>query len=168
MTQMSDEELLAALKEVDVPEPSPLFWEHLSQRVKDSIADEPLPPTGWLGRFNFAWAAGIFAVVAVAVIAVTVTVHLRPREMAVSATGPVTQSLSSSDNQPVPLAPIADDASWALMGDLASDMDLDQARAAGLIVMPGEVDRVVTEMTPEEQRAVVEFLQQEIKNSKPL
>ena len=30
-----------------VPEPSPLFWEHFSARVRNAIAAEPAPPQTW-------------------------------------------------------------------------------------------------------------------------
>src|SRR3974390_55701 len=34
-----------------VPEPSPLFWDHLSARVRDAVAEEGSPTrVGWLDR----------------------------------------------------------------------------------------------------------------------
>jgi len=38
MKPLSDEDLIARLRAEEVPEPSPLFWEHLSQRVHDAVA----------------------------------------------------------------------------------------------------------------------------------
>ena len=35
--------VLARVRAVDVPEPSPLFWDHLAARVGDAIAREPAP-----------------------------------------------------------------------------------------------------------------------------
>ena len=41
--------MLSAAAVVDVPEPSPLFWDHLSARVRQSVVEEA-PPRGalWL------------------------------------------------------------------------------------------------------------------------
>jgi hypothetical protein len=42
----------ARARDFDVPEPSPLFWDHLSSRVHDAIAAEGAQPSGWLGRLG--------------------------------------------------------------------------------------------------------------------
>jgi hypothetical protein len=39
---------MAALLDVDVPDPSPLFWGHLSARVRDAVAAEAPPRRSWL------------------------------------------------------------------------------------------------------------------------
>jgi RNA polymerase sigma-70 factor (ECF subfamily) len=50
-----------------VPEPSPLFWDHFSARVRQATSDEPVPATSWWpGRWVAVAAAGA-AVVALAV-----------------------------------------------------------------------------------------------------
>jgi hypothetical protein len=164
MTPRSDEEVIAALREVDVPEPSPLFWDHFSQHVRDAVASEPPPAPGWSRRFNIAWAAGVFGALAAVVVAVAVTTHRPARPgnpQAVRASADVTQA---SDSMPA----LEDDASWAVMGDLAAQMDFDEAAAAGLIATPGSAERAVGQLSQDEQRAVVELLQQEMKNFKSL
>lgn len=163
MKQLSDEEIIAALREVDVPEPSPLFWEHLSQRLHDAVANE-LPPTrGWSDRFNFAWTAGVLGATVAVVLAVGVAIHHSPVGSRQAALTPahvaqVSNSLHASE----------DEASWAVMGDLASQMDFEEAAAAGLIATPGSADRALRQLSQDEQRAVAELLRQEIKNSKKL
>jgi hypothetical protein len=164
MKQLSDEDIIAALREVDVPEPSPLFWEHLSQRVRDAVADEP-PPAGWSSRFNFAWASGVLGVTAAVVLTVVVTIHYyaAPAGRNQAAHGPADVAQASDS-----LHASEDDASWAVMGDLASQMDFEEAAAAGLIASPGSAERALGQFSQDEQRAVVELLQQEIKNPKKL
>src|ERR1051325_8890597 len=55
--------------DVDVPEPSPLFWDHLSRRVREAVAAEELTtPTrsaaGWtLSWRSWAWAGAVAAAV---------------------------------------------------------------------------------------------------------
>ena len=54
------------------------------------------------------------------------------------------------------------------MGELTSQIDWDHAEEAGLGAMPGSADRVLQEMTIDEQRLVLELLQQEIRNGSQL
>jgi len=39
--------VLGEAKRVSVPEPSPLFWQHFSSRVRTAIAAVALPAGGW-------------------------------------------------------------------------------------------------------------------------
>ena len=162
MKQLSDEEIIAALRQVDVPEPSPLFWDHLSQRVREAVANEP-PAPGWMNRLNVAWAAGVFGAVAVVVLAVMVTLHRgAPQEVS---PGPAPEAggvAQVSDALPA----LQDDASWAVMGDLASQLNFEDAAAAGLIARPGSAEQVVGQLSQDEQQAAVELLQQAIRNSR--
>jgi hypothetical protein len=161
MKPLSDEEVISKLREAEVPEPSPLFWEHLSQRVHDAVAAEPVPSRSWSDRINLAWAGGIVAI-AMVVLAVTVSMRHVPvvSGPAVGAPQVVADATASST-----LPPLEDDASFAVMGELASEMDFEDAGAAGLVVAPGTAENALNQLTGEEQRAVVELLRQEIKNS---
>lgn len=165
LSPLSDDEIIAALREVEVPEPSPLFWDHLSQRVHEAVAVEPVPSPTWTSRFNFAWASGIVAAVAVAVLAVTLSVRHQPAAGPGAAAVPAVADVAAASNA---LPSLEDDASWAVMGELASEMDFDEAGAAGLTVAPGAAEGALSQLSGDEQRAVVELLQQEIKNSKSL
>jgi hypothetical protein len=163
--------IVALTSHVTVPEPSPLFWDHLSQRVREAVATEPPPSQGWAFRLNFAWSAGVFGVLAVAVLAVLVTTrHAQPpvaeppgvtAQVNAQAATDVANARSSS-------AALDDDASWALIGDLASQMDWDEASAAGLIAKPGAAENAFGQLTQDEQRAAVELLQEEMKRPKSL
>ena len=57
--------VLARVRAVDVPEPSPLFWDHLAARVGDAIAREPapVPDRGWWSP-RLAWAAAAVVITA--------------------------------------------------------------------------------------------------------
>jgi hypothetical protein len=64
--------VLARVRAVDVPEPSPLFWDHLAARVGEAIAREPAPGQAqeqealpWW-RPRLAWAAVAVVVTAAA------------------------------------------------------------------------------------------------------
>jgi hypothetical protein len=75
-----------------------------------------------------------------------------------------TDAVQAADSLPA----LQDDPSWAVMGDLASQMDFDEAGAAGLIATPGAADSAIDLLSQDEQRAVVDLLRQEIKNPKRL
>ena len=129
---------------VDVPEPSPLFWDHLSQRVREAVANEPPPAPGWMNRLNVAWAAGVFGAVAVVVLGVFVPLHRGARQEDTSIPAAAASGVAQvSDTLPA----LQDDASWAVMGDLASQLNFEDAAAAGLrcrgvraLIVEGESD----------------------------
>jgi len=166
MKPLSDEEIISRLREADVPEPSPLFWEHLSQRVHDAVAAQPVPSRSWFGRVNFAWAAGIVATLAVMLLAVTASVHRQPANADSAVIGPIAAADAAAAGNSLPA--LEDDASFAVMGELASEVDFDEAGAAGLMVSPGTAEAEIAQLSGDDQRAVVELLQEEIKNSKSL
>jgi hypothetical protein len=166
MTPLSDEELISKLREAEVPEPSPLFWEHLSQRVHHAVAAEPVPSRSWSGRLTLAWAGGVVGAVAMILLAVTVSMRHQPVQVGSAAVArPVVAEPVAAGNS---LPALEDDASFSVMGELASEMDFEEAGAAGLTVSPSTAENAFSQMSGDEQRAVVELLQQEIKNSKSL
>ncbi len=42
--------MMSVAAEVEVPEPSPLFWDHLSARVGEAVAAEQAPRRSWIER----------------------------------------------------------------------------------------------------------------------
>lgn len=54
---------------VEMPEPSPLFWDHLSARVREQLAHEPPPSTpGWSSWLTSHWAISTAVVVTLCII----------------------------------------------------------------------------------------------------
>jgi hypothetical protein len=55
--------VLAVKGTADVPEPSPLFWDHFSARVRDAVAAEPVSPRGawWAAAWRPVTAAVLLA-----------------------------------------------------------------------------------------------------------
>jgi hypothetical protein len=145
---------------VDVPEPSPLFWNHFSDRVRNAVAAEPLPQSpAW--RFNFGWTASVAGALAIIVIGVAVTMRsAQPARPAV----PAMAAMTTGEN----LSSLDDDPTWTLIGDLASQIDFDDASEAGLTTKPGSAEQALAEMSQEEQRQVVALLQLELQKSKSL
>jgi hypothetical protein len=144
-------------KALEVPEPSPLFWDHLSARVRRAVTEEPTPETFWWRRPAIAvgWASALALLVAI-------TMSQRPDPSQSIAPMPVASSSGHADESPM-TEPAADDQAWALLRAAAADMEVEDARAAGLIPRPGAVDRAVFDLTPAERDALGRLLQDELK-----
>jgi hypothetical protein len=139
-------------KQVSVPEPSPLFWQHFSDRVRTAVDAEALPAGGWPQWLRWPVLAPV-AALALLVLALVVAI---PRH----------------DPSPSPAArdvaedlALADD-SWVMVVDLVGDMDWETARAAGVTVEPGDVDRAVMDLSPEEQQELTRLLEAELMRAK--
>src|SRR6187455_2911243 len=57
----------------DVPEPSPLFWEHFSARVRGAVAQETVSAPGWM-----TWRPAFVAIAALAVFVTAGSLIMRP------------------------------------------------------------------------------------------
>jgi hypothetical protein len=149
--------VLASAREIDVPEPSPLFWTHFSDRVRETVASEPVPQRPFV--FGFRWAAALAAALAV-MVGVAVTMRTAPQV--------VTDIVPQPAAELEPLVPLEDDVSLAFMGELAAQMDWDAAAEAGLAAGPGSAERAIQGLSPDERQLVVELLEEEIQKSKSL
>jgi hypothetical protein len=147
---------LALAKIADVPEPSPLFWDHLSSRISEAVAREGKPaPAGWLGQipWRLAGAAGTL----VTVLAVALILRSTPPP-------PTTQSGAAAPGAEVALAPSeaqatpGDDASLSLLVDLAGDLEWDAAAEAGLTVRGGVAERAVDDLSHDERVTLLRML----------
>lgn len=140
--------------DVDVPEPSPWFWDQLSARVREAVAAEPRGGWAWLRPWS--WPAAGFATTALVVLAAFVLLR---------GPGPERASTDVAEGRPVEnlaaVVPLADDESFSFVADLAADVDWDSASDAGFSSRSG-VERVVPEMSEFErvelQRLLTEAL----------
>ena len=156
--------VLQVASQVSVPEPSPLFWDHLSERIRAGVAEEPaLQRSGF--RFNLAWGATVAGALAIVVIGVAVTLR---SAQPVNHLAPLSGERATIDAA-APLVPaLNDDPAWAVMGELAAQIDWEDATEAGLTPRPGSAEQALSEMSEEEQRQVVELLQIELQKAKSL
>jgi hypothetical protein len=163
-------EQLAALRAVmraaedvaedDIPEPSPLFWEHLSARVRERVAHEPLPRAatrpGWA---SLRWLVPAGAAALVLVLSWSGPSPEEPT-VAPGAGQPAAGELALSGDR-VPFA-ANDDASLTLLADLTSELEWDGAVEAGLAPMPGTIDRVVDLLDDIDRATLHGLLQEEL------
>lgn len=148
---------IGAAAEVQVPEPSPLFWDHLSARIRAAVAedDRTATPSTWAGRAWWQWTA------AAAVLGI-ILVIIWPGSPSVSAPGgasvPAVTSLDPTTMEDV--RAFDDDPALALLADLSSGLDWDAALEAGLVPVDGTVDSVVFAMSAEERVELHRLLQE--------
>jgi len=149
--------VMTSAAEVDVPEPSPLFWDHLSARVREAVAAEDLPTDGWFSSWRVL--VPIAALAAVVLIAVLAATHAQPAPSQTS-TPSVARSAAADDR--VLLADTAsDNAPFAFVADLASQMQMDAAESAGLV--PGDAaDHAVSHLSDDELRTLAELIKAEM------
>jgi hypothetical protein len=159
--------LAASTATDDVPEPSPLFWNHLSDRVRGAVAAEPAPQPA-RPYFNIGRAASLAGALAIIVIGVAVTMRTaQPASSVVPA--PVGLPDVADAGATLPLSPLLnDDPTWVVMGELASQLNWEDAAEAGLTTGPDAAERAIAQMSEDEQREVVELLQSELRKANRL
>ena len=156
--------LMGVVADVDVPEPSPLFWDHLSSRVKDAVAVEapprvtPFDRWGWvLNVWSWRLAAPIAAFAAAALV---VAVFVAPRSPApLRQAAPAEVAVAGADTGP--LVDTAANPSFNFVADLTIGMDMDTAIEAGL-VSDGSAEHAVEHLNAGELRELAKMLTEEI------
>jgi hypothetical protein len=171
-------ELRAMMSEVGgvgVPEPSPLFWDHLSRRVSEAVAAEEsadAKPRRWTERLMAARAYALVTVAAAVLIAVAVSSRVQapaPLEPPVSMTvvaPPPAYAVADASATAVLLddAALQDDPSLMLVASLSDGVDYDTAREAGLAPR-GSAEHAVTHMNDAELRELRRLLTEELARS---
>ena len=160
--------VMASLDRSDVPEPSPLFWDHLSSRVHEAVEDAgpesrraPI-----LRRILFPMAA--LAAAAALVFAVAISRRAVPVAVPTSAIAAPTSALSAiappvppaGDSRPLLIEP-GDDQSLSYVADLAHDMDMDPTLATGL-TREDAADHAISHLSEGELQELVELLKAEL------
>jgi len=166
-TELADARAALALaRGVDVPEPSPIFWDHLSARIHDAVAAERSVGFGF-SRIRSAdggrsmWMPWRLAVpVGAAALTVAIVLGVLPR---ISQNAPATQQPRAAvDATAAADTTIADDPSLSFVADLASELDWDGVAQAGFSTRPGDIDGVLPTLsaseTAELQRLLTEAL----------
>lgn len=144
----------------DVPEPSPLFWQHFSRRVHEAVRDEPLAPSSrWFRAPRLGWAAAT-AVVVLAAAVVLWNQDRRIRDAVPGGSAPIGEQASSTTED---LSwNIDDDEDWALVRVVADDLRWEDAQDAGLHARPGSAERVALEMSPAERQELALLIKDDL------
>jgi hypothetical protein len=130
----------------DVPDPSPLFWNHLSARVRDEVAQHPIRRAWWQMYWQpVAAAAGIFSLVAVVFLRVNTPVPSVPT----LATAPTSPDVEVSEM-------------WRMIEVAAPRVEMESVRDAGLMPSAYATDQAIEELTPAQREALVRLLRKEM------
>jgi hypothetical protein len=141
--------VLSDAKQASVPEPSPLFWTHFSERVGTAIDQDSNQAGGWPSWMRWQVLAPI-GVAAMIIFALAMNMRGRavPDDIA--------------DNAPAVEQP---GDTWAMVTELVGDIDLDTASAAG-VIEPDVAERAVLHLTAEEQQELTRLLKAELQRAK--
>lgn len=135
----------------DVPEPSPLFWNHFSARVRDAVAAEPIPRTWWMMYWRpVAVAFGTLSLLAILV---------WPRSAAVQPVA-VVDSASASNHELV--ADVAVSEMWRLIEIASPKVELDTAQELGFMPTSYAADQAIEALSPAQREALVRLLRKEM------
>ena len=152
--------LLEAASADQVPEPSPLFWDHLSARVGRAVREE-----AEAGARRASWAWRWLPAPALAAAALLAAFVFMP------APAPVTDApVAARVEMPASPAPVDsadaaqgwfEDASWTLMSDLSREL-LAGSDGSALEAEPGTADRALGQLNEQERAALVEIMREEL------
>ena len=148
--------MMSAAANVGMPEPSPLFWDHFSARVRGAVAAEGVPR-----RSLWDWPRLWMPVAAAAMAGIILMIVLNASRVSTpgAGTAPIAQDASVElllDSQAG-----GDDTALTLVSELSSDLDFDSAREAGLAT-GGSAEHAVTHLNRGELRELRRLLQQEL------
>jgi hypothetical protein len=170
MSQPNEEQIDALFQEVvrlDVPEPSPLFWDHFAARVNAAI-DAPPPRRWWQAPAVFAWTAAAMVVLASVLGFYVIRPALQGNRAAAGTTQPADRTITGGGDVDAPAPDTVDierDEAWAVVRSFAEEMQYDEAREAGVLPRPGSVERAATELSAEERAELVRLIQDELKRT---
>ena len=156
---------IEAAAEVSVPEPSPLFWDHLSERVRAAVAEEERRDErpGFLSQGWWRLAAAA-AVIAAVVLVVGPSTLLGPGPALRRVPAPATADSSSEPTAELWRADVVpafdEDPALTLLADLSAGMDWEAAAEAGLVPAEGAVDGIVLALSDEERLELHRLLQE--------
>jgi hypothetical protein len=150
--------------ESDVPEPSPLYWQHFAANVRARVAAEAISPAwragGWRELVQ-ARALVPIASVLIVIAAVFVAGELRrsPAPVAAPDVTPAPARLAAEAVEP------ENSDAWLVLTSAAAEMPIEDAHAAGMGVPSAAIDRAVQRMSPEELSELGRLLRTEMRGS---
>jgi hypothetical protein len=156
--------MMAAAAAVRVPEPSPLFWDHLSNRVRQAVAGQATAPrqrwhalATW--RRLLVPASAIAAVLLLIAGALTWRATVPQPQIASRAQSEAGPAVAPDSAAADPFDDPAEDDSLMLVADLSAAMNLDPATDANL-APSGSAEHAVMHLNDDQLRELERLLQQ--------
>lgn len=138
----------------NVPEPSPLFWNHLSARVREAVDAEPIAAAWWQGSWR------PFAMLASALCAVVLVLVFRAMPAGVHNAPSISVAALHEAAEPQ-----EGDQIWDMIGTVASSMRADEAREAGLVPGQAATDAAFESLTPSQRTELAKLIRAEMRSS---
>lgn len=140
-------------KQASIPEPSPLFWNHLSERVRDAIDTESSQGAPWPSWLRWQMLAPVGAL-AMLLLTLMIAVPKHPAPDAIVGETPASAEPSDASSD-----------GWGVVADIVGDFDLETAAATG-VIEPGTAELAVLSLTREEQQELTRLLEAELTRAK--
>ena len=150
-------DLRSALTDAAVPErvePSPLFWEHFSQRVRAATDVKAVPRRLWTWR-PVVLAAGFAG-------ALVVGVLLRPHTPPAASSAGAPVATANATPSGTADAPSVDDGTVDVVSAVSGDLSFDEARVADLLPSGAGVALAVDHLTESQKRELLRIVREEI------
>ena len=148
-----------AAADVEVPEPSPLFWDHFSARIGEAVAAER---DAAAGAGSWSWARLLTPLSALAVAALVLAIGLAWRSNRPPPAVPTSPAVAANVPVTEPDTLLRDDPSLDLVADLSRDLDYDTAHDAGFVPHGSGIDAVVLALSDAERVELRRLLTQEM------
>ena len=152
--------MMTVTADVPVPEPSPLFWDHLSARIGAAVAVEGTPRRAfWFGRRL----AFPLAAVAFAIVVAVAWIPMRGGQGKAGGKTPLAAPLDEiASSEP---SAWLDEVSLDLVSDLAADVDWSTAVPLGLETHNDASDALVGQLSAGERWELQRLLKEELARS---
>jgi hypothetical protein len=137
----------------DLPEPSPLFWAHFSERVNRATADLTPGRTPW---WEHIWKPAVGLAAAAAATVLVVSLH-RSADVSIANGAGVSAGTPAAAAQALPV----DDDSIAFIANLASGLD-PETRQAAARPSADATAAVISQMTPAQQAELMRLIRQQM------
>jgi hypothetical protein len=167
--------MMSDVASVDASEPSPLFWDHLSTRVREAVAGERARPRSWRDYLLRPRVLALSLAGALAVALFAVILPGTPATITIRTTIPSTPLPMAAENVLLPslppLAPLgaADDPQLGFVADYGTTLDWDEMREEMALATPGgSSDAVAGALTVDEQRELQRLLAEEMAQPRAL
>lgn len=147
--------VMVTVGDAEVPEPSPLFWDHFPTRVSRAIDASP-DSRAWLLARRWLWGSAAAA----GVVAVLLLLPMR-RDVAAPAPGPTVSEAAVSVALESAPEDYESDEAWAMVRAVAEDVDYDEVRDAGLTPRAGAVERAAMELSTDERAELARLIEQD-------
>ena len=148
--------LLAETRRVEMPEPSPLFWDRFSDRVRAAIAAEPVeqPRRAW-----FAWPI-LAPIASLALVLIALGAAISRDRIAIAPAAGRTAAVATVEDA---THDATIEAVWALASDLLNvDANVPESEIA---IAPGSAERAVAYLSSDEQLELMRLIQEELGKS---